>query len=340
MAQRVLQRVGLGKQASLAGGTVAASATLMGVYSATFAEDRTIDQPEELRGSFAKYFRGDTLGKVGNVSIDATLSYEDAPYYFGMAFKGGVSGVSDAGATPTYSYTYTPTLTSQDNPDHYSLELVEGTDSHRMPGAFARSIEISAAIRERTHVKVDIGGQYLTPGITATAGTADDSRTVEDALGQRWKLYADPVSGTIGTTQYSGCIVSLNWKHNGYMEDMCLDGNDYFSRVHQMPLAPELEMVVEVDTSSTALRANWVAGDRKLFRLENLGGTIHSGTPNATRTKAIIIDGAYRILEYGEIGGSDQDGFNTVRIRARGEYDDTFAGVSKVVVRNALSAPA
>jgi hypothetical protein len=352
MGLRSLQRVQLGREAAATPGTaVAATAKLTGVYSAVFHEERVHEQPQELRGSLARHFRTVLQGKMATLDLETTATFEDTPHLLGMAIKSGQwDGTSDgATADPSYIRTYTPALTATDDPDTYTIEVgsiaddtgAGGTACVEMEYSFVRSLEISAAAREMTRVRANIVGRQLTK-TTWTGGTADDERTTEDALGQQWKVYIDDAStGTIGTTLYGGCVVGFTWRlPENFREHMCLDGNLYFNRHEQSSLAPELELTVEVDGAAEAIRQDWANGGtaRQLIRLEVLGGTVHSGTPTATARKSLRIDGAYSIIDWGAIGGSDQDGVNTVRILARGEYDATYGKLFECRVVNALAA--
>src|SRR5688500_14732859 len=42
------------------------------------------------------------------------LTYEDAPWHFKQLLKGGVTGAADAGTPIAYTYTFTPSLATDD----------------------------------------------------------------------------------------------------------------------------------------------------------------------------------------------------------------------------------
>lgn len=330
-------------------GTVAATAKAMGLYAAPWQE---VHQPvplESLNGDLIKYHgvSADLHRQFEINGWDATLTFEDAPFYFRAGYQGAVAGVSDGGsASPTYVYTFTPSTASTALPTFYSLEVGDDTQAHRANGCFFTDLEVSFAVRDRTHIKGNVRGRYLDANTGFSAGTAGNDRSVEEALGQNWTMYVEDTgsagtAGTIGSTQYSGCIVQGSWKAMRYALHDCVNGTNLPGTVYPMPFAPELQVTVEVDSVAySALRAAYTGQTQQLIRLQNLGGTVHSGTPSATKQKAIIIDGAYRITNFGAIGGSDQDGVQTVQVTATGEYNATYGKVSEVTVRNALSGVA
>lgn len=334
------------------GGTAAATAKLMGLYSAAWQELHEISPVASLSGDLAMYHGlSADLHKVFELKSDATLTFEDAPTWFGMGMKGGVSGVGDGGVVGTvltnnYVYTYTPSLASTDQADYYSLEVGDDTQAHRANGCFARSLEISFAVRDRTHIKADIAGRYLDANVGFTGGTAGNDRTVEEVIGQNWTVAIDDTgstgtAGTIGTTTYPGCVVQGMWKSARFKEHDCISGVTYPGTVYPQSYAPELQLTVEVDSLAySTLRAAYIGQTQQLIQLQNLGGTVHSGTPNATKQKAIQINGAYRIKEFGPIGGSDADGVQTVQITATGEYNSTLGYVASLVARMGNAAPA
>ena len=335
-----------------AAGSAATTAKLQGLYSGAWQELHEISPVASLNGDLAMYHGVSAdLHKVFELKTDATLTFEDAPTYFGMGMKGGVNGVSDGGMagtvpTPNYVYTYTPALASSDQADYYSLEVGDDTQAHRANGCFARSLEISFAVRDRTHIKGDIAGRYLDANTGFTGGTAGADRTVEEVLGQNWTVSFDDTgsagtAGTLGSTVYSGCIVQGMWKSARFKEHDCISGVTYPGTVYPQSYAPELQLTVEVDTNAySVLRAAYLGQTQQLIQLQNLGGTVHSGTPNATKQKAIQINMAARIKDFGPIGGSDADGVQTVQITATGEYNSTLGYVASLVARNANAAPA
>lgn len=323
---------------STAGNAVTTATALIPVLSAGWHEENVVDQPEELRGSLAKYFRGDILGKTATVDVEADLTYEDAAYFFQMAIK-NATGAADGGSPNAYSYTFTPTLSSPDAPRTKTIQVGDDTSGNQFYSeyTFATSLEISASIQERSRLRTSLVGRQLTA--QAFTGSLSNTRSVESAVGQKWVLSLDDTGGTIGTTAYTGLITGFTWRlPQTYEAHKAIDGNLYFNSAKAMPWCPELDLTLEVDTAAMGVRTDFKAGTRQLIRLQNTGSTVHAGTPTATAAKFIRIDGAYRITDWGVVGASANGAVQTVQVRAMGEFDAAASLLFSVVVNNALSA--
>jgi hypothetical protein len=322
--------VHLGKL-QLAAGTSTPTATyLLPVLSAAWHEEANVDQPEELRGDLAKYHRGDILGRMATIDVEADCAYETAPYFFNMNIK-AASGVSDASGTPAYLYTWEPTLTAADAPQFYTVQVGDDTSGNAFYATttFGRNLELSAAIEERTRMRSALVGQQL----VAQAFTAGLNRdpTMESAVGQKWAVYVDDSGATIGTTPFAGVLTGFTWRlPNTYEPHKSIDGGLVYNSVKATPWCPELELTLEVDAAALAMRTDFFAGTRQLIRLKNVGGVIHAGTPTATANKYLQIDGAYRVTDWGVVGGSDNTGVQTVRVMCSGEFDPTWAKLYQV----------
>jgi hypothetical protein len=308
-----------------------ATSKWMGVYTATWHEERTKDSPEEIRQSLARYFRATTLSVMGSVDLEQTCTFEELPYVLGAGVKGGVSGVTDGGSPPGYAYAYTPTLTAVDTPNTYTLQVGDDTQAYLMEYSFVRNFELSFAVRERSRLRSSWVGRQLTTG--SFTGALGD-RTIEDAFGQGWLAYIDNQGGSIGATQYAGCIVNGTWRlPQSFIPHNCIDGTNTFTRHQMVSLAPELELTIELDSTANSTRAAYTSDTHKLIRLRNSGTIIHGSVH-----KRITIDGAYQITDWGAVGGSDQDGVQTLRLTARGEYDSSASLLFSIEVVNAVSA--
>jgi hypothetical protein len=326
-----LGKIQLAAEGTATPGTVVTTATyLLPVMSAAWHEEANVDQPEELRGDLAKYHRGDILGRMATIDVEADCAFETAPYFFEMNIK-HTTGVSDASGTPAYKYTWEPTLTAADVPQTYSIQVGDDTAGNAFVSAFTfgRNLEISAAIEERSRLRTALVAQSLiaqafTPGLNRDP-------TMESAVGQKWAVWVDDSGGTIGTTPFAGVLTGFTWRlPNTFEPHKSIDGTLVFNSVKQTPIAPELELTVEVDAAAIAMRTDFLAGTRQLVRLKNTGGVIHAGTPTATASKYLQIDGAYRVTDWGVVGGSDNSGVQTVRVMLTGEFDPTWGKLYQI----------
>jgi hypothetical protein len=274
-----------------------------------------------------------------NVDVDFDVTYQDFPYFCEMAIK-HAAPVSDGGSGGSaYLRTYTPTLTSPDTPQTYTVQMGDDTsgDAFYAPFTFATNLELSFAIQERTNGKVALVGQSLTAQVFT--GSLNRDRTLESAVGQSWAVFFDDTGGTVGNTAYTGVLIAGTWRlPNTYNPHKSIDGTLVYNSVKATQLCPELEITAEVDAAALALRGKYTAGTRQLVRLKSTGSQIHAGTPNATKNKYIQIVGAYRIVDWGVVGGSDNAGVQTVKITLHGEYDAAAGLLYSVAVNNEVDS--
>jgi hypothetical protein len=310
MGLKQLSVVQLGKEGT-AGTAVAATQKLMGVYSATWHEERNKDAPEELRQSLARFFRSTTLDVLATVDIEQTCTFEEFVYLLYSGIRADPTVTNDGAATPIYKYLFTPTLTAVDTPRTYTMEVGDDTQGYRAPYSFVRNFELSFAARQRTRLRSAWVARQLSTN--AFTGSLTD-RDVEDAYGQGWRIYIDAQGGTMGSTAFSGCITGGTWRlPQCFVPHNCVDGSNTFTRHQMVSLAPELELTVELDSAANSLRSAYTDDTHKLIRLENLGSNVHAAfTPPTAPTVAAgaagTPSGTYRcrvtfVTAFGETAG-------------------------------------
>lgn len=315
-------------------GTAVTTATskLTGMYKIEQQEMRTKVRPEELRGSMAKFFRTITTGKIENINVEGSATFEDLGYFLGMGLKGGVTGSTDAGTPPAYTYAYTPTLTDQDVPDTYTIQYGDNTQAYYSEFCFAKSLTLDVQIDALTKLTASLVGRQRTA--QAFTGSLND-RTTEDLIANNFIVYLDDASGgTIGTTAFSTGVVGLTWTMGNFMPDKTIDGTTVFTSTVEQPLAAEVTMTAEINTATQAKLAKFTGDTRQLMRLQCSNATAIHGSV----FKRLRLDGAYNLTDWGPIGSADHNGIQTVQLKFTGEYDATYAAIAKAELVNALSA--
>ena len=287
-------------------------------------------QPEEERGSLAAFFRAyapQRQAELGDLEGDAT--FEDILYPLLMAVKGGVTPTQPDGTTNTYLWTFSPDLTSGNDPDTFTVEWGDDVQAWESEYVFATSLTISGALGEAWKVAASLVGRQHT-ATTFTAGLSD--RTVESCLMNLTKLYIDDSGGSIGSTQITGAFVDFEWRlpvH--FVPFFTADGNKYFTTHSEKKMAPELDLTLVLDnTTKTLLTTKYTAGTGQLVRIAGIGSTIEGGY-----TKYIHIDGAYHINGIDELGESE--GKTVVAMHLLGIYDSDWGKLFEIAVQNSVS---
>lgn len=307
-----------------------ATSKLTGMYKIEQQEMRTKVRPQELRGSMAKFFRTITTGKIQNLNVEGTTTFEDLGYFLGMGLKGGVTGSTDGGTPPAYTYAYTPTLTDQDTPDTYTIQFGDNMQAYYAEYCFVKQMAIDVQIDALTKLTASIVGRQRTA--QAFTGALSD-RTTEDLIADNFIVYLDDAGGTIGTTAFSTGVVGLTWSMANFMANKTIDGTTYFTSVVEQPLAADVSLTAEVNTATQAKLAKFTGDTRQLMRLECSGSVVHGAVH-----KRLRLDGAYNLVDWGPIGGADHNGIQTVQLKLAGEYDATYAKIFAAELVNALSA--
>jgi hypothetical protein len=327
-----LYKVQAGKETT-PGTAVAATAIWHSFKLRPVIGDREIVQPEEDRGSLAAFHRGYTVRQLADLgALEANeLSYEDAPYLFLMALKGAVTSTQPdpTNAATVRLHTFTPSLSSANTPDTWTVEWGEDTQAWESEYCFLRNLKLTGAAN--SPIKASgalVGRQNATCSFT---GALSARSMVAPAVSNMAKVYFDDAGGTMGNTQLSAAVLDWEWDLGDHFVPVnTQDGNLYFTMVTEQRLKPKLTLTAYLTTAvKTLITTKYAAGTAQLVRLDCLGSLI--ATTFYTR---IRIDGAYRIVKVDAIG--ERDGGSTVRMELSGEYDATWAKLVEVSVQNTV----
>lgn len=215
-----------------------------------------------------------------SLSANDEATYQDLPWWMLLMLKGGVTGVTDGGTPAAYTYTFVPTITSDDL-SSITLELGDSGNPYQTSQVMVNSwtLRMDADNDAEPAWMLDlelIGRDWATT--TFTAALSD--RTTEPILARGTKLYIDAAGGTIGTTQKTGSLISCsitgnnNLTYKAFAEDTTYVAANKVGRGEQ---TFDAQFTFEFDTDTEfALYRNAVAQQR-LIRLEQSGGTaIHT----------------------------------------------------------------
>lgn len=269
-----------------------------------------------------------------DINFKATdiLTYEDAVWWFLLGIKGGVSGSSDAGTPPAYTYTFSPTPAVDD--------LASVTLEHGEPGNVYKSTQVMC---NSFTIRAD-GDSTNEPGwmidaellgldwATSTYTAAIPDRTTEVILAQGTKIYIDGT--TIGTTQVLGQLISFsatvnnNIHYKAFMENV---GSYAANKVGRGERTIDAQFVMEFASDAEFANYRATVPVERMIRLEQSGSQIHGSTVTNKRIR-LDMYGYWSSWDNG-----DRNGNITATFGFTGYVDTTAAIAYKAEVVNALS---
>lgn len=314
------------------GTAVAATAKWMAFTLRPVLGDREWVRPEEDIATLAPALRAYTvrqLADMGTLSGDAT--FEDILYPLLISVKGGVTPTQPdpTGAPSVRLWTFSPSLTTANDPDTFTVEWGDDVQAWRSEYVFATGLTISGAMGEALKVSAPlVGRQHNTT--TFTAGLAN--RTVESALMNLTRVYFNDSGGTIGTTQISGAVTDFEFRFaDHFVPFFAADGQLFFSKYSEKKLFPELDITLVLDAATkTLMTTKYAAGTIQLVRIRAEGTTIAGAYK-----KYLQIDGAYLISGMDAI--AEADGMSVVTMHLVGLYDSTWGKLFEISAQNSIS---
>lgn len=216
------------------------------------------------------------------VSLSASdeATYQDLPWWLKLCLKGGVTGSADGGTPAAYTYTFTPTITSDDLAS-ITLELGDSGNPYQTSQVMVNSwtLRMDADNDAEPAWMLDlelIGRDWGTTTFTAALG----DRTTEPILARGTKLYIDDGGGTIGSTQKTGSLISCsitgnnNLTYKAFAEDTTYVAANKVGRGEQ---TFDAQFTFEFDSDTEFAKFRSTVPAQRLIRLEQSGGTaIHT----------------------------------------------------------------
>jgi hypothetical protein len=328
----ILQKIQAGLE-STRGTNVAATRVVYAQGAASY--ERSLQTFVDTTGTYEAR-RRTTYGRqsVGMTFTDLA-TFEDLPWWFQLAIKGGVAGVGDGGSPIAYAYTFVPSLATDD--------LKSATVEFNHTGNVYESGQVMVntwTLRGDSDSDDEPGWMFEAECMardwaTSTFTGALTDRTTEVIKARGTKLYIDDAGGTIGTTQVTGRLISWsitgnnNVQMKAWAEDetsMAANKVSRGERTLDAQITLEFDSDAEFDDYRTA-----GAPVQKLVRLESEGSEIHAGgTPQDKRLRFDIL-GYWSAAAFGERTGS-----RIITLSLAAYYDATAAKSFSAEVYNAL----
>lgn len=293
------------------------------IYAEEFIHEQEVAtiRPAELRNSYNGFYSAAAGPERGRLTMRGRLTYDDAPWFGSTFFKGGVS---PTGGGDPYTWTFTPTATSD---DLKTVTMQLGySDSI---GASAPGVTLNYLIGDTLNFhweKNDDGAitfdaSFLAPKaatqITAFTGSLSD-RTTTFASCNNTTVYSDPGAGTIGATA-DGYIISVDWTLNlGPVPFYTLDGTTAAKAVYRPSHRTWTAQITRQFYNDTHWD-DYVDKTVQKIRIKTSSG--------ATRVIQLDLYGVYTAREW-----SDVDGIVTEVLTLEPVYDTTATADHKFEV--------
>lgn len=273
------------------------------------------------------------------VSFTATdlVTFEDIAWWFQLAIKGGVTGVSDTETTPGYLYTFEPSESSDDL-KAMTLEFGESGNVYESDQVMINSWTLRGDPDSDSEpawmFEAEMMGRTIS---TSSYTTSINDRTTEPCIARGTKIYVDTAYGSLGSTQLTGHLI--NWSVTGnnnlhfkaFAEDETAMAANKVGRGER---TYDFEFTMEFDSDTTAGGFKDYRDGTELFvRLLREGTTIDATATPATKKKLQLdMAGFISSISFG-----DRDGNMTVTVGMNLAYNADLAYDLKATVKNALS---
>jgi len=326
---KTLRKLQFGRESTA--GTAVAATTVWGGLG-TIEDKRQVIFADEDVGYLGGLDRAYIPKYEAALELEETeLTFEQGPHLFEMGVKAATA--TQDGAGTGYLYSYPMPTTSANTLKHYTIEGGDNQQAEEVEFCYASQIVLTGKAGEALKVSATIGGRQ----VTNTTYTGSLSRpTVEDVLFSKGKLYIDAVGGTIGTTQKTQTLLSMEMTINtGVMPVWTADGNLYFTFVKTVRPEVITKWVLEHDSTSVQLKTDFRATTARLFRAQWEGSAL--GTPGTTYTyKTFRVDQAAKVESVAKLG--EVDGNDVLEINTRARYNSTGALFATFLFVNELSS--
>ncbi len=216
--------------------------------------------------------------KVSLTAMDEA-TYQDLPWWLLGCLKGGVTGVTDAGSPPAYTYTFTPTVATDDLAS-YTFEIGDVGNPYQTSQAMVNSwtLRMDSDNDAEPSWMLDLQLIGRDWGSTTFTGALSD-RTTEPILARGTKIYVD--TSTIGSTQLTGKLISASITGNNsltfksFAEDTTYVAANKVGRGEQ---TIDAQFTFEFDDNTEFANFLSTVPVQRKIRFEQSGGTVINTT--------------------------------------------------------------
>lgn len=239
--------------------------------------------------------------QIGFTASDIA-TYEDLPWWFQMALKGGVSGVTDGGTPPAYTYTFVPSL-STDDLKSMTLEFNESGNPYQSTQVMVNSwtIRIDPDNEGGWMFDAELLGRDWT---TTTYTPAIADRTTEVVRAPGTKMYLD--TATLGSTQLTAHLISasITGNNNIHMKAFAEDDQTWAAnKIGRGLRSFDAQFTLEFDGDTQFAQYRNTTPTEVFIRMEREGTQIH-GTSVTNKRVRLDMNGYWSTIGWGDREGN------------------------------------
>lgn len=292
--------------------------------------------PDEHVGIIGGANRSYIAKQGGEITLEGDATFEQLPYIFNAGIYQVTAGTTEAtGTGVSWTYNLQNADTDPVSSSDCAYLVIEGGDNQQaevMRSAFVKEFTLSGKQGEAWMISALLEGQNVSQQ-SFTASVAIP--TVETILFSKTKLYIDPSTDTVGTTQKSGTLLEAELKMTtGWQAIPGGDGNLYFGATKFVGSEGELTLTLEHDTNAVTEINAWRNQTARVIRLIATGSALT--TAGTLLTKKLTIDLYGKWKEFGPL--EDSDGNSIYKGTFRVGYDSTAIKRGTITVVNELTS--
>jgi hypothetical protein len=258
-------------------------------------KDIALIAPAEDRGTWISNYRSTQGVITATLPVEGGASYEDLPWWFQFALKGGVTGAV-RGVT-AYDYIFVPTPATDDLKSG-TFEFGDDTQAYHSNFCMVDTMEIVGALNSYWTMSIGLIGTDM---VTDTFTAALPDRTVEDVNTYLTKL-AIGAAGAVPSSYMTGRFIGFKLSINNHLS------RKYFADGTAPTLGGmgrgkrefTLEITFEGNAATITERGVWEAGTSRVARITATGSAIAGSTGPVLRTVDIIFPGKWQAFVIGE----------------------------------------
>lgn len=273
-------------------------------------------------------------------SYDGGLTYTEIVYYLSSVIGSitpPVENQDDVTPTGSYTWVFSPNLTSANTPKTFTIEQGESASRfHNVTYALLTGMTISIS-RDGCTISGDLVSKALIDqggGAVFTALTAADAVPLIPVLPTQVFVYMGDAQADLATATALTRVKSLEWQFTDRWAPLfVLNGSSTF--ISHLAQVPKMQMTImqEADAEGMALIGNMRNGATKFVRVKATGANIYTGTDTFDYT--FQLDLAAQVEDVSDFG--EEDGLTTIEWTLHGVEDATWGKAVEVSITNEIA---
>ena len=272
-----------------------------------------------------------------NNLVTSHTTFSQLLFPLSCGLKGGVTASEQTSAQTDYLWTFTPSLTTANNPEAATIELGDDVQFWEAEYCMFDRITLSGSIDQEggdAPVTLDAGffGRQLST--TTKTGALSLPATGDEVMnGKLARLYSDTAWAGVGSTEFTNLLRSFQIEIlTGVHPDSTGSATKYFNAHKEGIISVMGTFTIEAGATANALLGLQQAGTFRAMRLAVNGSQIGSGT---TYNLTVDIGGMIETID--PIASEDR-GDNLATFGIRGTYDTTGAKMMQLTVTTNTNA--